>query len=275
MKPKKSRGKGGRRGRAPGKPDNRAGQATPDPLGRAAESAPARSRSTAPRDPFTRCEAFLALEPSTQVSSALLELQRRLDRRIPHESNGLCWIDPRTLRVNVRQIGPVIIEKLEPLREELTALLAQTPSFATRITGVAPWPDNDAPRALWALVEALPLGLIALRKALDERLRALGFAPPDHPFRPHLTLALLDDNANLRDELPQLIQNVPRNLQSRFWISELLLLVRPVGDDGAPFQIADRIRLAPVEPSTRAREEPPELQRPSMFPRPARSAPEE
>lgn len=98
-------------------------------------------------------------------------------------SSGARVMQPDTLHLTLAFLGEVPLARLDALRA-LAARL-RLPPFVLTLDRLGYWP---APRIVWAGCATLPAPLARLAGELDGALRGAGFALPDRPFAPHVTL---------------------------------------------------------------------------------------
>ena len=206
-----------------------------------ARSEPVETERPVPPDPFVRCPAFIGYRVPTSVSNALLDVQRRMDRQ-SHDTARLRWVSALELHVNLRFLGPVLPETLEHATAVLQALAEDQTSFPVRAAELTLWPEEGPPAALWATLDGEDERLGALREALDDQLGESGFALPEHPFVPHITLALIDELPDAEDFLQHARAARGQGL-GRFWLSELQLFLQPEGEPTACYEQVARAAL--------------------------------
>lgn len=117
---------------------------------------------------------FLALVPPPESTAALDALPRP-------DTPGVRWVDPRQWHVTLRFLGRC--EVAEAVGAVETARLPHvTPRLGPTVTLLGP------------KVLVLPVtGVEPLHTAVLRATRAIGEPPDSRPYRPHLTLARLDD----------------------------------------------------------------------------------
>ena len=245
-------------------------------------------------DPFDYWDTYLGFVPSTAVTNGLLDLQRSLVGRLapPREEEAVedepvvRWVSPVHLHANLRHLGNVLPGTVGHLRRSLAPTLSEVSSFPIRVGSLALWPEEGEPRAIWALLQAEDDAMAQLRERVDERLAEMGLPLPEHLFRPHVTVALVDrpieravfDEQAARFRGPGL---------GRFWLSEIGLFAHPGPRDGRfGFEQVARFPLhrsgsGGVRPHSRRRpheegppaEEPPHEAEPALAEEPADAAP--
>ncbi|MFP4227554.1 MAG: RNA 2',3'-cyclic phosphodiesterase [Salinivenus sp.] len=126
---------------------------------------------------------FTALDPPPALRSTGSDLQDALS--LPAR-----WTDPSQFHITVRFIGEVDDLQGEAYEDALTTLSA-APARCIPY-GLDVLPSRRSPRVVTLGFERTD-SLLALYEAVSEVLGAEGLAPEDRPYRPHLTLARLDD----------------------------------------------------------------------------------
>jgi 2'-5' RNA ligase len=114
------------------------------------------------------------------------------------------WVRPEGMHVTLKFIGEVGEEKLQTIRTALTNIHSDSPVEMT-VQGVGFFPNERRPRVFWAGISHSPnLGGIAAD--IESRLETLGIAKETREFKPHLTLARLDDSRGIQELLSAIRQ---------------------------------------------------------------------
>jgi 2'-5' RNA ligase len=126
---------------------------------------------------------FVALEIPEAVRDNLASLRRNF----PESPSTVRWVRPENFHVTLKFIGSVPTEKVQALIEALRGV-----SLHGRLNGcfrgLGWFLDAKTGVILLAIIEdSKPLA--ALAASIDHRLLALGIAPENRSFMPHLTLA--------------------------------------------------------------------------------------
>ncbi len=147
---------------------------------------------------------FVALDIPGAVRSKLSAYADRMREYAPDAK----WARVEGLHVTLKFIGEVKDEKLEPIKAALGRVKA--PEFEVGFAGTGFFPNAKSPRVFWAGVKA-DHDLPQLAKAVDDELAAIGFAPEDRAYSPHLTLAR-SRNGELKALTPLLEPEAPPQL---------------------------------------------------------------
>ena len=138
------------------------------------------------------------------------------------------WSPPANLHITTKFIGEWPEERLADLREALAALPARPP-IEMEVARVGFFPNARAPRVFWCGIEAP--GLEALAGDTDAATARLGVARENRAFSPHLTLARIKEQIDLRP-LHSAIAALPSQDFGRFAAQSFFLYqsrLRPSG----------------------------------------------
>jgi 2'-5' RNA ligase len=126
---------------------------------------------------------FVALDIPEHVRAAVRAFVAPL-RRV---SRGARWTRTEGQHVTLKFLGTAGEEKLEAIHSVLVPVRSPQP-VTMNFHGVNFFPNDRRPRVFWAGVDASE-NLAPLAADIEGALVAVGFAPEQRTFRPHLTLA--------------------------------------------------------------------------------------
>lgn len=127
---------------------------------------------------------FLAVFPPPAVREATHAAAGPLRRA----GDGVSWVSPGNLHYTMRFLGEVGEDGARRAGEAAVEAAASVPAFECALGGLGAFPNPGRARVIWVGMSAGAESLVALATALDRTLARRGFAPPDRPFSPHLTL---------------------------------------------------------------------------------------
>jgi RNA 2',3'-cyclic 3'-phosphodiesterase len=119
-----------------------------------------------------------------EIPEDIRETLSALETPIP----GASWIDEDDLHLTLRFFGDVSPRQRTDLLDLLETLTAD--AFNLKIAGLGTF--GAQPTALYASIESAP-ALDALARATDRVARGAGLPAAKRPFKPHVTLARLND----------------------------------------------------------------------------------
>ena len=108
---------------------------------------------------------------------------------------GARWVPPENYHMTLRVIGEAPAYVARDIDDALLGLKAR--GFALSLCGVGTFGKGGASSALWVGVERNP-ALEHLRNKIETALQRLGLEPERRRFQPHVTLARLDNPAEMK-----------------------------------------------------------------------------
>jgi len=136
-----------------------------------------------------RVRLFVALDIPEAVRASLIELAGELRKISPHTR----WVRLERAHITLKFIGEAPLAQAEKIRAALGNIRNIAP-FELRFAGLGFFPDTRQPRVFWAGIEG-GASLAQLAAAIEDALAPLGIPRESREFRPHITLARLDTDA--------------------------------------------------------------------------------
>lgn len=125
---------------------------------------------------------FIALD----INDAIRQRIARFMDGVRGFAPGARWVKPESLHVTLKFIGEKPATAVEEIKRALSSIRAEPVELNFRGHGF--FPTVNAARVFWIGIESGPK-LARLATAVDEAVKAVGIAPEERPFSPHLTLA--------------------------------------------------------------------------------------
>lgn len=136
---------------------------------------------------------FVALELAEEVARALTAVQQQM------QASGrppVKWVAPTGMHLTLKFLGEVDSERVPAIRAALNAVVRSRRAVAElRLAGVGAFPNLRRPQTLWVGVEGDISSLMQLQQGIEQALVPLGFEPEGRPFRAHLTLGRVRQDA--------------------------------------------------------------------------------
>ncbi len=136
--------------------------------------------------------AFIAVELGAELRAALAEAQAYLKDKLDAR---LQWVRPESLHVTLKFLGNVEEDRIPDLERAMTLVAGAHSGFSLEVGGLGVFPDSRQPRVLWVGMSGSVQRLVELAGELDLRLEGMGFSRETKPFRVHLTLARIKEQA--------------------------------------------------------------------------------
>ena len=176
---------------------------------------------------------FVAIDLPEDVRESLGRLQTDLRR---HDLSGLRWTRPEGVHLTLKFLGETPATSLAAIEGALARAVRGVPAFRLALGAPGTFGGRRGPRVLWVDVEGELQPLLRLQAAVERELAAVGFAPEEREFSPHLTLARVP-----QPPPPGLAERVSRALaavaapQGEFRATELLLMRSSLQPGGAVY----------------------------------------
>ena len=170
--------------------------------------------------------SFIAIELSDALKQALDALRKRLDS----PRYDVRWVAARNIHLTLRFLGEISTDEVQAAAQAAARAAALTKPFRISLRGLGAFPSSGSPRVVWVGVEDCP-SLQLLAEDLSRELLEARFPPPDHAFRPHLTLGRVKSPKGKEELKRELQQNQGVSLGQQD-VAEFLLIrseLRPAG----------------------------------------------
>lgn len=138
-----------------------------------------------------RC--FLAITLPPEVRARLAGLQDSLRGQVA----GARWVSPDDLHVTLRFYGELEPVGLDALVPALAQAVGGSGAITIGLRGLGAFPAPGRARVLWVGVDEGDEALRGLHRRVEDASRALGLAPEERPYHPHVTLARLREPASV------------------------------------------------------------------------------
>jgi 2'-5' RNA ligase len=135
---------------------------------------------------------FTGISLPAEVSDRLEAVTRDLQRGI-----RMNWSPAENLHITLKFIGSWPDARLDDLQRALEAI-QPVPAFRARVSQLGYFPNPHRPHSLFAGVQAGP-ELAALATAIDHATEALGIKTEERGYHPHVTLARIKDQSQVRE----------------------------------------------------------------------------
>ena len=137
---------------------------------------------------------FVAVNFPADVRQALWQSAEPLRRR----DFPVKWVGADQVHVTLKFLGEVPEERLGELSEGLSGAARAARPFVLPLGGFGAFPSAERARVVWCGCGAVP-PLELLHHDVEQATAALGFPVEGRPFRPHVTLGRVRDDARRKD----------------------------------------------------------------------------
>jgi 2'-5' RNA ligase len=140
---------------------------------------------------------FIAVPLPKDTEQYLAEVIRALRR----PSDGIKWVDPRNIHLTLRFLGDTDPPLVPDIQKEILAVATHA-RVVCSLGEIGAFPNLSRPRVIWVGLENNIDRLKQLASGIETGVRTIGFAPEDKPFKPHLTLG------RVREDAPRVLLNL-------------------------------------------------------------------
>ena len=191
--------------------------------------------------------AFVAIELPAGVKGELSRLQTLLRQATTCPAK---WVSPEGIHLTLCFLGEISPSQLEAVKGVMTEACREISSFSLETANAGAFPSLNQPQTVWIGLKGDLDILSSLYKRLEDGLRATGYKPEGCPFKPHLTLARVRDEATPADRrnLGEAIINAAVGVPSRFEVTEVSLMKSELRPSGAVYTCLHSTKLGRRKP---------------------------
>jgi 2'-5' RNA ligase len=130
------------------------------------------------------------------IPDSWTEHLREVERDLAAGTSGMSWVKPENVHITVRFLGDLGDDGVRRVRESVRRSAAPFQAPVARLGKLGAFPRPERPRVIWLGLAEGEEKVSALAAAVERGLRDDGFGRSDKPFRAHLTLARVREEAS-------------------------------------------------------------------------------
>jgi 2'-5' RNA ligase len=142
--------------------------------------------------------AFAAIELDSVVRDALAGAARTLHAAKPPLK--LKWVSPDHQHVTLHFFGDIDANRVDEITQALRRAAGRVAPFEITLADLGCFPNIYKPNVLWAGMREPDSALKRLHTEVSAELALIGFASDSRAFTPHLTLARVPREADIRQK---------------------------------------------------------------------------
>jgi len=169
---------------------------------------------------------WLPVEIRDTVAAFVRDIRSRGTIRTP-----VRWVRPETMHLTVQFLGDISGPMVSRVEKELGRV--EFRAFRIHVRGVGFFPRESQPRVFWAGVTSD--GFLGLADRIHGQMEALGFQPPAHPLKPHLTLARAQGHFRLDNTLVEIARGFRNHEFGSTMLDHMALVESRLSPDGARY----------------------------------------
>lgn len=180
--------------------------------------------------------SFIVLPAPEDVKARLAEIQQKLRET----AADVRWESPEKLHITLKFLGDAEEQRLGSLSSALTDALQGVKAFPLVYTGLGTFPEDSAPRIVWAGTEP-SAEVDALFRTLETVCGSFGFLRETRKFHPHITIGRVKGTRNLArlTEATKSVTFEPISTECR----EIRLMKSVLGPEGSAYSILTTVSL--------------------------------
>lgn len=178
---------------------------------------------------------FWAIEIPDEIKSKLASVQEELKKLDLHAK----WVEKQNIHLTVKFLGETDASMATDIKNSVLSALEGTSPFRISVSGFGTF-GNPA-RVIWSGIRDDDKKLFELHSKVDRALLSLGFEAEKRAFYPHLTLARLKSQRNVKLLRNKLIA-MPDTLGS-FTANSIKLFNSTLTPKGAIYEVIETIEI--------------------------------
>lgn len=150
-----------------------------------------------------RWRLFAAVPVTDEVQEAIARVQRGLATR----GWPVRWVKPELTHITVKFFGDTEVGGVGELRRRLAIVAGRARSTTLETSGIGAFPSVARPRVIWVGLAGAVKHLERLAEDVDAVSGGTRASPGDKPFRAHITLGRVRDDARRIDDFQEALRD--------------------------------------------------------------------
>ncbi len=191
--------------------------------------------------------AFVAVELTDEARQAIATAVEGVSNL---EIRGLRPVRPENVHLTLKFLGDTPEDMVEAIVRAVSKAVSALDPFTVTLDGVGVFPNPRKARVLWVSLGGDLGSLGELHEAVERAVEPLGFPSEERDFRPHLTVARLNDRVSPEDRhrAAESFMSVEVDESTPIPVDGVSLMKSTLGPEGASYEHLAEIPLRRVEP---------------------------
>lgn len=190
-----------------------------------------------------RPRLFVALELPASARDSLGALIGALRREVP---DSLCrWVCAESIHLTLKFLGETPAARIPALCRVLDGAVVGCAPLTLRPAGIGTFRGRQGIRVLWVGLHGETERVAVLARRVDVAAGGMGWDEEKRPWRPHLTLARVQDRAGreARSRLGEQLKSFVAPVLPTFQVDDVALVVSALRPGGAQYKTLHRAWL--------------------------------
>ena len=186
--------------------------------------------------------SFIAIELPDKIKQELTQLEGQLKS---DKQTFVKWADPYSIHLTLKFLGNIDISRTGTITTAIEDATKGISPFHLEVRDLGVFPNLRRAQVAWVGLSGDIAKLGQLQQHIESNLAQLGFSPESRPFKPHLTLARLRNQATLdeRQRFGQLIAGHTSKTEYTFKVDAVSLMRSQLTREGAIYSRISSVGL--------------------------------
>ena len=195
--------------------------------------------------------SFIAIKLPDELKLELGQLEAQLKSE---KQPWVKWVDPDNIHLTLKFLGSIAIDRTGEITRAIEEAVGGMPPLHLEVKDLGVFPNLKRVQVAWVGIGGDVDKLGQLQQRIESNLARLGFATESRPFKPHLTLARLNNRASLdeRQRFGQLIAGTGFKANYTIKVDAISLMRSQLTRQGAIHSQISSVRLKKSSPEATA-----------------------
>lgn len=181
--------------------------------------------------------AFIAVGVPPEIAGALWE-----EGRAAKGAGGVRWTRPESIHLTLKFLGGIPAEKGGAVIDALGRAVEGIAPFDLEVRGLGAFPNDRAPRVVWAGLIGKLDALMGLRDAVEREVAPLWFPTEERGFSPHLTFGRIKEPRR-NEAFSHWLAERREKVFGRFRVGGVLLMESRLSPGGSVYTVVGEAAL--------------------------------
>ena len=179
-----------------------------------------------------KIRSFIAIGLPSRLKLELAQLQARL--KVDNQPR-IKWVNTNGMHLTLKFLGNIGPTMIDPITEAMADATQKIPPFTLDVQQLGVFPSLKRVHVVWVGLGGEVDKMKQLHQLLEANLSRLGFTPEQRPFKPHLTIARLGNEASPdeRQRFGEFITDTTSEISQSIKVDSINLIKSQLTREGA------------------------------------------